>query len=127
MIELTYQIKEKVKEFIPRVYNKKAPNDAIFPYAIISKRGYGDNINESNFIYIIEFLDNDTDTTEIETLESQIMKSVELNGLDHYCFENNKICFEMFYYDSYMDESDNNNEYLNSRVVEFYVRSYFYS
>lgn len=126
MINLTYQIKEKVKEFIPRVYNNKAPNDAIFPYAIIKKRGYGDNVNESDFIYIIELIDNDTDTTEIETIESEMMKSIELNGLDHYCYEDENLTFEMFYDDAYGDESENNNEYLNSRILEFLVRAYFY-
>jgi len=126
MINLTYQIKEKVKEFLPRVYNRKAPADAEYPYAIISKRGYGDNVNESDFIYIIELIDNNTDTTEIETLESQMMKSIELNGLDHFCYEDEFLNFEMFYDDNYSDESDDNNEYLNSRVLEFLVRAYFY-
>jgi hypothetical protein len=32
----------------------------------------------------------------------------------------------MFYDDNYSDESDDNNEYLNSRVLEFLVRAYFY-
>lgn len=127
MINLTYQIKEKVKEFIPRVYNRKAPNDAIFPYAIISRRGYGDNVNESDFIYIIEILDNGTDTTEIELIESRIMKSVDLDGLDHYCYEDEFLNFEMFYDDCYADESEDNNENLNSRVLEFFVRAYFYN
>lgn len=127
MINLTYQIKEKVKEFIPRVYNRKAPESAIFPYAIISRRGYGDNVNESDFIYIIELLDNDTDTTEIETIESEMMKSIELNGLDHFCYEDSDLTFEMFYDDCYSDESEDNNEYLNSRILEFYVRAYFYN
>jgi hypothetical protein len=127
MINLTYQIITKVKEFIPRVYNRKAPSDATFPYAIISKRGYGDNTNESDFIYYIELIDNSTDTTEIETLESQIMKSVGLDGLDHFCYEDDDLTFEMFYDDNYSDETEDNNEYLNSRVLEFYVRAYFYS
>lgn len=127
MINLTYQIKEKVKEFIPRVYNRKAPAGATFPYAILSKRGYGDHVNETDFIYIIELLDNDTDTTEIETIESKMMKSVGLDGLDHYCYEDEFLNFEMFYDDNYADESEDNNEYLNSRVLEFYVRAYFYN
>lgn len=127
MINLTYQIKEKVKEFIPRVYVNKAPAGTVFPYAIIKKRGYGDNVNESDFIYYIEFIDNDTDTTEIDILESQIMKSIDLNGLDHYCYEDEFLNFEMFYDDNYPDESIINNEYLNSRILEFLVRAYFYS
>ena len=126
MDEMIHQILEKVKEYIDRAYNNKAPSNRTFPYAVISYRGYGDDVNRSDFICEIQLIDSGTNSYNIEQIRAKMMKSVGLNGLDHYNYNSTKLNFEMFYDDMDDDEIESDKEYLMVRSIEFIVKTYFY-
>lgn len=77
MIKLRTELSKILKEIHSRVYYEKAPSTAIFPYLVydLPQSYFEDDLEVFNLD--IDIWDNNTDTTEIETLAQSIW-----NGLD---------------------------------------------
>lgn len=117
MIELRVELNKLLKEIHPRVYFMKAPDTATFPYIVYDlPQSFTDDDLEV-FNLDIDIWDNNTDTTEIESLANQIWKA-----LDRLNFINDDVQFSIYRQSRHTVEDDDPR--IRRRTLIFSVRYY---
>lgn len=78
MINLRIQLNNILKSIHPRVYFQVAPDTATFPYIVYDLPNSFSNEEQDIFNLDVDIWDNDSDTTEIETLSQLIWKDLHM-------------------------------------------------
>lgn len=123
MINLRTQLNKTLKTIHPRVYFQTAPDTATFPYVVYDLPNSFSNEEQEIFNLDVDIWDNNTDTTELETLSSTIWKSLNkyryideniqfsiyrMNRLslkdDDVRIKRRKLIFQLRYYDRKVNE-----------------------
>lgn len=117
VIELRKAINTLLKTTHPRVYYKKAPEDAPYPYVVFRLVNSRTESSLEQFNLEVTTWDNQTNTTIIETLMDNVKKalnktSVIIEGLGF-----------TLHYEGMFDVEDNE-ERLNGRMHTYQVRTY---
>jgi hypothetical protein len=72
VIELRTALQTLLKTVHARVYYQTAPDTAVFPYLVFDLPNSVDSGTLENFILDIDFWDDDTNTTALETLADSV-------------------------------------------------------
>lgn len=91
MIELRKEITKLIKMHHSRVYFQTAPNGASFPYVVFDLPNSFTNEQQEVFNLDVDIWDNQSDTTNLETLASTIWRK-----LNYYSHVDEKIQFSIY-------------------------------
>lgn len=105
MVDLRRELTKLLKKYHSRVYFQKAPSTAKMPYIVFDLPNAFDNEGQEIFNLDIDIWDNRQDTTELETLASQLWKE-----LNYYRHIDESIQFSIYRENRLppLDEDDNN-------------------
>ena len=119
MIELRKVIKSILLTYHARIYHQQASNAAQFPYVIFDFPTSFQNEQQEIFNLDVDIWDdNSEDTTELETLASQLWKA-----LNYYRYSDEKIQFSI-YRENRLPPLDEKEPRLRRRKLIFSVRYY---
>lgn len=116
MINLRRTILQKLRTYHNRVYYQNAPKDAVFPYVVFNFPNSFDNENQEVFNLDVDVWDNKSDTTEIETITSNIWR-----GLNRYRYLDDDIQFSV-YRDNRLPTLDEDEINIKRRKLIFQLR-----
>lgn len=105
MVDLRRELTKLLKKYHSRVYFQKASSTAKMPYIVFDLPNAFDNEGQEIFNLDIDIWDNQQDTTELETLASQLWKE-----LNYYRHIDESIQFSIYRENRLppLDEDDNN-------------------
>ncbi|WP_332632024.1 hypothetical protein [Halalkalibacter flavus] len=116
MIQLRKQINTLLKSYHSQVYYQTAPSTAIFPYIIYDFPNSFTAGEQEIFNFDVDVWDNNVDTTEIETLASNLWR-----GLNYYRYSDEDIQFSI-YRENRLPELDEKEIGLRRRKLIFQLR-----
>lgn len=116
MINIRIAIKQALEEYHSRVHYQRAPSDIIFPYVVYDFPNSFMNGDQEVFNLDVDIWDNKNDTTELETLASNIWR--EFNKY-HYLDDN--IQFSI-YRDNRLPPLDEDDKNIKRRKLIFQLR-----
>lgn len=116
MIELRKEINDMLKVHHPTVYYQQAPSKARFPYLTYEFLPSFTDGNQEMIPFDVDIWDENSDTTEIETLNNQVWKA-----LDRYVHNDKKMQFSI-YRESRQPIIDEAQPKLRRRKLSFIIR-----
>lgn len=118
MINLRKQLTILLKSYHPQVHYQTAQSTAIFPYIILNLPNSFMNEEQEIFSMDVDLWDNRTDTTQLETLATQLWK-----GLNHYQYSDENMQF-IIYRENRIPELDEKELGIRRRKLIFQLKYY---
>src|SRR5690625_4399303 len=116
MIELRKVIVNKLREYHDKIYYHQASKDNPFPYVVYNFPNSFTNDDQEVFNLDVDIWDNKDDTTELETIASDIWR-----GLHKYRYIDENIQFSI-YRDNKLQSFVVSEMYINHRKFIFHIR-----
>ncbi|HSH24600.1 MAG TPA: hypothetical protein VLA13_03575 [Massilibacterium sp.] len=116
MVELRRATLQLLRTFHDRNYYQKAPKDAVFPYIVYDFPNSFMDKEQEIFNLDVDVWDNKDDTTELETIASNIWK-----GLNRYRYFDDNIQFSI-YRENRLPPLDEDEKNIKRRKLIFQVR-----